>query len=313
MLFKSLFLFVCGIVAVNSRTIYKRQFGGNMGGGAGGMGGGVPGGGMVGGGGGFGPPGGGMGGGGGFGPPGGGMGGGGGFGPPGGGMGGGGGFGPPGGGMGGGGVFGPPGGGVGGGGVFGPPGGGMGGGGVFGPPGGGMGGGGAFPLMDIGGAFQFEPGTFYPYDFRTPAKVPAFSASDDAVIEETDEVIKPDYANASAISVKAADPNYQKQPGKAENDPTQKPKKNKCWAKDIGYECCSAGNTEVLFSDENGDWGVENGNWCGMVTAAAAAESKCWSEASGFPCCSTCTIYYQDETGKWGVENDNWCGIPDSC
>jgi hypothetical protein len=311
MLSKSLFLFVCGIVTVNSRTIYKRQFGGgnmggfgggNMGGGMGGFGGGdmgaFGGAGGAGGMGGFG--GGNMGGFGGAG----GAGGMGGFG--GGNMGGGmGGFG--GGGMGG----------FGGGGM-----GGFGGGGMGGFGGGGFGGGGGmgFGLMDIGGAFQFEPGTFYAYDFKTAPKVPTFSASDDAVIEETDEVIKPDYANASAVRVKAADPNYQKQPGQAEIDPTQKKdKKDKdknnntsCWAKDIGYECCSAGNTEVFFSDEYGDWGVENGNWCGMATAAAA-QAKCWSEDSGFPCCSTCTVYYEDATGRWGVENNDWCGIPDSC
>jgi len=263
MLFKILFIFACGIVAVNSRTIYKRQSGGDMGMGGfsgGNMGGGA--GGFV--------------------------------------------------GMGSGAL------------------GGFGGGG-FGGMGGlterpiecayhlcgiynfGRGGVGGFIISNGHGYLQLDPGIFYSYDFQTPLKVPAFSENDDAVIEETDEIIKPDYVNASAIRVKAADPNYQKQSGQAENDPTQKPKKNKRWAKDIGYECCSAGNTEVLFSDEYGDWGIENGNWCGMVTAAAAAESKCWSEASGFPCCSTCTIYYQDETGKWGVENDNWCGIPDSC
>jgi len=227
MLFKILFIFACGIVAVNSRTIYKRQSGGDMG--MGGFSGGNMGGGI-------------------------------------------GGFG----GMGGGAP-----GGFGGGGF-----GGMGDGALGGLIRGyflGMGGGAddfdvvldgglterpfecAFGGCDFrignfgfgGGIFRLEPGIFYPYDFQTPPKVPDFSASDNIVIEENDEVIKPDYANASAIRVKAADPNYQRQLGQAEKDITQG-----CWAKDLGYECCSTSNTEVIFSDEYGDWGIENGNWC---------------------------------------------------
>nr|AAB69348.1 cellulase [Orpinomyces joyonii] len=37
-----------------------------------------------------------------------------------------------------------------------------------------------------------------------------------------------------------------------------------CWATELGFECCSEGNTRVVATDENGKWGVENGNWCGI-------------------------------------------------
>jgi len=38
-----------------------------------------------------------------------------------------------------------------------------------------------------------------------------------------------------------------------------------CWAENLGYSCCSSENPEVVYSDENGDWGVENKDWCGIL------------------------------------------------
>ncbi|OUM67544.1 Non-catalytic module family DOC2, partial [Piromyces sp. E2] len=77
-----------------------------------------------------------------------------------------------------------------------------------------------------------------------------------------------------------------------------------CAAADQGYACCSSWNTAVIYQDETGDWGVENGDWCGIT------QKKCWSEPLGFPCCSACSDpVYTDDDGNWGVENGNWCGL----
>ncbi len=44
----------------------------------------------------------------------------------------------------------------------------------------------------------------------------------------------------------------------------------KCWSEDLGYKCCSAGNTDVYYTDSDGEWGVEDGDWCGMATEEPA-------------------------------------------
>jgi len=78
---------------------------------------------------------------------------------------------------------------------------------------------------------------------------------------------------------------------------------NGCWSERLGYPCCQ-GN-EVAYTDDDGDWGIENNNWCGII-------KYCWSETLGFPCCSTgeCKIlYYVDSNGSWSTENEEWCGI----
>ncbi|KAG4088271.1 hypothetical protein H8356DRAFT_1009309 [Neocallimastix lanati (nom. inval.)] len=86
---------------------------------------------------------------------------------------------------------------------------------------------------------------------------------------------------------------------------------NECVVASLGYACCSPGNTVVYYQDENGDWGVENDDWCGITRAEAPA---CWSDKLGYPCCSGCTEnVYEDNDGKWGVENGDWCGIPINC
>jgi len=69
------------------------------------------------------------------------------------------------------------------------------------------------------------------------------------------------------------------------------------------YECCSG--CEVVYSDDEGDWGVENYDWCFID------KSKC-EATKGYPKCSTCKVYYTDESGDWGVENNDWCLIQSS-
>jgi len=81
----------------------------------------------------------------------------------------------------------------------------------------------------------------------------------------------------------------------------------KCQA---GYECCSS--CDVIYTDKDGNWGVENGQWCGIdeEKCSKKSEATCWSAALGYPCCTTTTeVRYEDSDGKWGFENDSWCGI----
>jgi len=79
-----------------------------------------------------------------------------------------------------------------------------------------------------------------------------------------------------------------------------------CWSLSKGgYPCCSPNNTQVFYTDADGEWGVENGNWCGIPKP-----DVCWSLSQGYPCCQyTSEVVYVDASGNWGVENGDWCGI----
>ncbi|OUM61937.1 Non-catalytic module family DOC2, partial [Piromyces sp. E2] len=35
-----------------------------------------------------------------------------------------------------------------------------------------------------------------------------------------------------------------------------------CWSKELGYNCCNGCN--VIEIDNDGKWGVENDEWCGI-------------------------------------------------
>jgi len=72
------------------------------------------------------------------------------------------------------------------------------------------------------------------------------------------------------------------------------------------YPCCK-GN-KVVYTDKDGDWGVEDGKWCGIGN-----EDSCFSVALGYSCCESCQVIYTDKDGDWGVENGKWCGMKDSC
>jgi hypothetical protein len=78
-----------------------------------------------------------------------------------------------------------------------------------------------------------------------------------------------------------------------------------CWSLPLGYNCCSSDNTEVYYTDDDGQWGVENGDWCGIMS------DKCWSEPLGYECCDPKdnTYYYEDDDGYWGLVDGEWCGI----
>ncbi|ORX70408.1 hypothetical protein BCR32DRAFT_237870, partial [Anaeromyces robustus] len=76
-----------------------------------------------------------------------------------------------------------------------------------------------------------------------------------------------------------------------------------CWSEELGYPCCSKYIREPSYINDEGKWGLENGNWCEI--------DECWARESGYDCCSEDNqkVIYTDEMGSWGYENDNWCGI----
>jgi len=77
---------------------------------------------------------------------------------------------------------------------------------------------------------------------------------------------------------------------------------------DPPYPCCN--DNPVLYSDNEGDWGIKDGDWCGI---GGVIVESCFSVTYGYPCCDGCKVLYTDNDGDWGVENGDWCGIKDSC
>lgn len=77
---------------------------------------------------------------------------------------------------------------------------------------------------------------------------------------------------------------------------------------DPPYPCCN--DNPVLYTDNEGDWGVKDGDWCGI---GGVIIESCFSVVFGYPCCDGCKVLYTDDDGDWGVENGDWCGIKDSC
>ncbi|ORX81617.1 hypothetical protein BCR32DRAFT_327255 [Anaeromyces robustus] len=84
-----------------------------------------------------------------------------------------------------------------------------------------------------------------------------------------------------------------------------------CWSTSLGYPCCKSCNTSAVFEDNDGKWGIENDDWCGIPKSCSSSTS-CIG-AQGYPCCkTTCSVFSTDSDGKWGIENDNWCLIDSS-
>jgi predicted RNase H-like HicB family nuclease len=100
--------------------------------------------------------------------------------------------------------------------------------------------------------------------------------------------------------------------GNSNNEPIEK--QDTCSAKIIaqGYECCPS-DCETIYTDDDGDWGVNNNQWCGCGNKKT--EPKPIGSCSvnilnqGYECCpSDCEVIYTDNDGDWGVNNNQWCG-----
>ncbi|OUM56270.1 Non-catalytic module family DOC2, partial [Piromyces sp. E2] len=91
-----------------------------------------------------------------------------------------------------------------------------------------------------------------------------------------------------------------------------------CWSEKFGYKCCSKGCDSIVgVFDENGYWGAENGEWCGIPETCEFEKDECPGKKYGYKCCESCDIFLSDETGNWGAvfgESESvWCSIKNSC
>jgi len=90
----------------------------------------------------------------------------------------------------------------------------------------------------------------------------------------------------------------------------KEPKDDECWSVAYGYECCDDCN--VIKSDELGDWGSRNGEWCGIKASLCKTGTE-GCPKTNYPCCSHCIVDNEDKTARWGIENGDWCTINFSC
>ncbi|KAG4097649.1 hypothetical protein H8356DRAFT_940715 [Neocallimastix lanati (nom. inval.)] len=66
-----------------------------------------------------------------------------------------------------------------------------------------------------------------------------------------------------------------------------------------GYHCCKLCN--ISYSDDSGDWGVENNEWCGIPDSCKEkpVAETCTGSNDGYSCCKTCNVAYTDDQGDW--------------
>jgi len=86
------------------------------------------------------------------------------------------------------------------------------------------------------------------------------------------------------------------------------PTNTSCWSQSLGFPCCTS-KPEIIYTDADGQWGIENGNWCGKPNSNT---KNCWAKSLGYNCCSTSScrsVQFSDSDGQWDVENGQWCGI----
>jgi len=120
--------------------------------------------------------------------------------------------------------------------------------------------------------------------------------------------------------------------------------KSTCWSALLGYKCCS-GTPSEIFKDDNGLWGIEDDQWCGISYCPGCGkkvrsvdkyhliwsydkendrnciintekercyvkmEISCRSALLGYMCCQEDkVIVTRDDFGFWGIENGKWCG-----
>ncbi|KAG4091434.1 coth-domain-containing protein [Neocallimastix lanati (nom. inval.)] len=86
-----------------------------------------------------------------------------------------------------------------------------------------------------------------------------------------------------------------------------------CWSLADGYPCCRKETTKIEYVSKSSgkEWGLENGDWCGITDRQRNRQKTCPINES-YSCCKKCDVIYTDEY-KWGVEGGDWCIIPYSC
>jgi len=131
-----------------------------------------------------------------------------------------------------------------------------------------------------------------------------------AIDRSTLQLVFPDYVNAlmKGLGDKHTTKVITRTTTTTSSVPTN-PNDNTCFSTRLGYGCCNS--CDVVYTDNDGKWGVENGNWCGIKNSCNQQQPQnCWAQRLGYSCCQyTRDVYYTDSDGQWGVENGNWCGI----
>ncbi|ORX86010.1 Metallo-dependent phosphatase [Anaeromyces robustus] len=127
-------------------------------------------------------------------------------------------------------------------------------------------------------------------------------------------IVPPDYDPTiikSTVTIPSLDDDTDNTNSKTNPSKPEPTNTDDCWSIPLGYPCCSNSYLPTLFTDDNGEWSVENDNWCGKIVSETPKENTCWSIQYGYECCKDpeTPVYSKDSTGEWGIENNNWCGI----
>jgi len=67
-----------------------------------------------------------------------------------------------------------------------------------------------------------------------------------------------------------------------------------------GYQCCSKSNPKIYYQDEDGDWSIENGDWCIIKDPKVKNTTKpqliriCDAYSIGFQCCEKEHLLYDN-------------------
>ncbi|OUM68195.1 family 5 glycoside hydrolase [Piromyces sp. E2] len=130
------------------------------------------------------------------------------------------------------------------------------------------------------------------------------------VNRKTLEIVFPDVVNGlmKGLGNKAITTTRIRTTSTSQNSESTTENNDGCFSLKLGYRCCN--HCAIYYTDNDGNWGVENNDWCGIKDQCNDVIQNCWSEKLGYPCCqNTSDVTYTDNDGKWGVENGNWCGI----
>jgi len=89
--------------------------------------------------------------------------------------------------------------------------------------------------------------------------------------------------------------------------------RNNCWAEAAGFPCCPRGYKVVEEEGYWGDWGIFEGQWCGILHD----DEKAWSQVinEDYLYCSYGVLpYLVDQDGIWGwdEQRNQWCGMKNS-
>ncbi|ORY38267.1 hypothetical protein LY90DRAFT_704453 [Neocallimastix californiae] len=140
------------------------------------------------------------------------------------------------------------------------------------------------------------------YDINADSSLTGESAWDNqAVFDQEGKPLK----SIWALGDGEAPSNY------ATNNNNNNNNNNNCFSINLGYPCCN-GNT-VYYTDNDGQWGYENNNWCGIKESKQNALEDWTGKNQGYSYCNLCDVIYNDNDGRWGIENGEWCGIKSTC